>query len=284
MKKVAVVTGTSTGIGLETAVSLAKVDYKVYATMRNLDKAGPLKERINAENLDIELAELDVISEASVNACFEAILEREGRLDVLINNAGMGFLRTAEQATDAEISQVFETNVFGVMRCVRSVLPAMRAQHSGHLVFISSVGGLVGQPFNEIYCSSKFALEGYAETLATYLEPFFGISVSLIEPAAVASEFSNNVLSSLQQTGGFRDDAYSPIITAYLNRFRSRSGQSGQTPADIAKVVLQTLATRPAPVRVRTSDFAEQFCHFKTETDPDGLQQTAAIRALQLGV
>jgi NAD(P)-dependent dehydrogenase (short-subunit alcohol dehydrogenase family) len=288
MQKVILITGTSTGIGLETALLLARSGHSVVATMRDTAKADPLRQAAEAENLPLRVAQLDVTDPASVETCVADVLAREGRIDTLVCNAGIGFLRSAEQATDAEIARIYETNVFGLMRCVRAVLPAMREAKRGHLVLISSVGGLIGQPMNEIYCSTKFAIEGYAESMATYLKPFFGIDISVVEPGAVTTEFGNSVFRYVEQTGGVKDDAYKPVVETYMAQ-RSRrlqSGQAGsvQTGADIAAVIQRVIEAEQPPVRVRTSAFAEEFCHWKTQPDPDGLQQTAAIRQITLGL
>jgi NAD(P)-dependent dehydrogenase (short-subunit alcohol dehydrogenase family) len=106
----------------------------------------------------------------------------EGKIDVLINNAGAGFVRTVEQATEEEIRWVTDVNYFGTVRCIKEVIPHMRSARSGHIINISSVGGLVGQPFNELYCASKFAVEGLTEAMATYMEPAFGIKFTVVEP------------------------------------------------------------------------------------------------------
>jgi short-subunit dehydrogenase len=154
MKKNVLITGTSTGLGLETAVLFAQRGYKVFATMRNLDKSASLQARIDAEKLDIALLPLDVTSAESVETCVAQIIQEAGCIDILINNAGGGFAKTTEQATEAEMQWVTDLNYFGVIRCIKAVLPFMRKQKSGHIINITSVGGLVGQPFNEFYCGA----------------------------------------------------------------------------------------------------------------------------------
>ena len=216
MKKVVLITGTSSGIGLHTAVLLAKNGYVVYATMRDTGKKELLQKEAESQGVPVNIIKLDVQVEESIKECVREILEKEDRLDVLINNAGSGFLRTVEQATMLEIEYVTDVNFYGPLRCIKAVLPQMRKQQSGHLINISSVGGLVGQPVNEIYCAAKFALEGFTESIATYMKPYFGINVSIIEPAGVATEFGNNIMKYIEGTGGLKDDAYTPLMDDYM--------------------------------------------------------------------
>src|SRR5579885_1691531 len=170
MKRNVLITGTSSGLGLETAILFARNGDKVFATMRDLSKKSQLLTRIENEKLDIDLLQLDVTDEASVMTCIEKIIASAGHIDILINNAGGGFAKTTEQATEEEIKWVTDLNFFSVVRCTKAVLPTMRKFKKGRIINISSIGGLVGQPFNEFYCASKFAVEGYTEALASYVE------------------------------------------------------------------------------------------------------------------
>lgn len=149
MKRNVIITGTSTGVGFESAILFAKQNFKVYATMRNLKKADALQERITTENLDIEILELDVTDTRSIKKAVETVVAKDGQIDLLINNAGAGFAKTTEQATEEEIRWVTDVNYLGTVFCTQAVLPYMRQQKSGQIINITSVGGLVGQPFNE---------------------------------------------------------------------------------------------------------------------------------------
>ena len=180
MSKFILITGASTGIGLETAIQLAEQGHKVFASMRNIEKSTLLKQTAEKRGVKLNIMQLDVLDDQSIANCISEIIKSDERIDVLINNAGAGFIRTMEQASMDEIKQVMDVNFYGPIRCSKAVLPYMRKQKSGHIINISSVGGLVGQPVNEIYCASKFALEGLTESLATYLETYFGINISLI--------------------------------------------------------------------------------------------------------
>lgn len=172
-EKIILVTGTSSGLGLSVSIKLAEQGHTVYASMRNLDKAEQIKQAIAKKNLNIHLIQMDVESTESVARAVSTILEQNGRIDCLINNAGMGFVETTEKASEAKINQVMNINFMGVVRTIKAVLPAMRQAKSGQIINITSIGGLIGQPFNEIYCASKFAVEGLTESMASYIQPFF---------------------------------------------------------------------------------------------------------------
>lgn len=274
MSKIILITGTSTGIGLETAIQLAEQGHKVYASMRNLDKSGLLKENAEKRKVNLNIKKLDVLDEKSIEACIDEIIQAEGRIDVLINNAGAGFIRTMEQASMDEIKHVMEVNFYGPIRCTKAVLPFMRKQKSGHIINISSVGGLVGQPINEIYCAAKFALEGLTESLATYLEPYFGINISLIEPGGVITEFGNNLTNYFNNTGGILNDDYKPLMENYMAYRASFTDEvkekAFQKPAQIAEVIIKCMNDPQPKVRYMSSDGVVAFTKVKTSLDPDG--------------
>lgn len=275
MKKVALITGTSTGLGLSMTLMLAKQGFHVYATMRNLTKKAELEAAITSD-MTVSIKQLDVQDSVSVNQCVVDIIDLEGKIDVLINNAGAGFVRSTEQATEADIQWVMDVNYMGVVRCTKAVLPFMREARAGHIINISSVGGLVGQPFNEIYCAAKFAVEGYAESMASYIQPSFNVKFTLVEPGGIKSEFTNNVLEQVAQSGGLLEDEYLPILQKYIGGAQGRN-ETGiyQTSEEVAAVVLECIESQNPPVRIRTSDWSNTFCQLKTQADPEGrkLQQ-----------
>ena len=276
MKKIALITGTSTGLGLSMTLMLAKQGFHVYATMRNLQKKTALENAIS-DDMQITIMQLDVQDSVSVNQCVADIIECEGKIDVLINNAGAGFVRNTEQASEADIQWVMDVNYMGVVRCTKAVLPFMREARAGHIINISSVGGLVGQPFNEIYCAAKFAVEGYTESMASYIQPSFNVKFSLVEPGGIQSEFANNVLEQVAQSGGMLDDEYLPILQKYIGGAQSRNDTGVyQTCDEVSAVVLKCIESEEPPIRVRTSDWSNAFCQLKTQADPDGrlLQKT----------
>ncbi len=275
MTKTILVTGTSTGLGIEIAVQAAKAGHIVYATMRNLEKRAALDDAAKAAGVDLNVLALDVQAPETITAVVDQIIAEQGRIDTLINNAGAGFVRNIEQTTDAEINQVMDVNFMGVMRCTRAVLPHMRAAKSGHVITISSVGGLVGQPFNEIYCGAKFAVEGFTEALASYVTPGFGVNFTVVEPGGIATEFANNVLKQVAETGGMLDDDYLPLLQKYVGGAQNRQDGADiyQTADQVAKVVMQVVEAKEPPLRTRTSGWSEEFTKLKTGLDPDGRKQ-----------
>ena len=178
------ITGTSTGIGEATTKVLAARGWRVFATMRDLNKRGPLERSLDQAGVrdHVELAQLDVTDPASIRDAVAGILLRSGnRLDAVVHNAGVAAAGAFEDLPAAEVRRVMETNFFGVLELTRHLLPSFRAQRQGRIVIVSSEAAFAGQPANSIYCASKWAVEGWAESLTFELEPF-GLDVILIEP------------------------------------------------------------------------------------------------------
>ncbi|XP_046861189.1 retinol dehydrogenase 8-like [Xenia sp. Carnegie-2017] len=238
-----VITGCSSGIGLDTAVFLAKNEskkYKVYACMRNLAKKGPLVEKAG-DSLDktLFILEMDVKSETSVNKAIKHVLDVDGRVDVLINNAGIGLMGALEHQSMETIRNIYETNYTGVVHGIRAVLPSMKKRKSGRIITVSSVGGLIGMPMNAVYCSTKFAVWGLSEALAPELNEY-NINISLIEPGPVVTEFLNAVDS--KGFGGAQegDDITKSLIDKLGQMFKAIAAVS-QSGEDIAKYILQAM-------------------------------------------
>lgn len=282
MKENVLITGTSTGVGLAAAVEFARKGYKVYATMRNLSKSDVLREQIAAEELVIEILELDVTQPKTINAVVRTMLEKDGRIDILINNAGAGFAKTIEEANVEEIQWVTDVNYHGVVHCTKAVIPHMRKQKSGRIISVTSVGGLVGQPFNELYCGAKFAVEGFIEALATYVGPAFNIKFSNVEPGGIATEFMKSATVKTMENGQLAKGEYLPIFEQYLAGAQRRANdgqvQIYQTPEEVAETIVQVAAAANPPLRIRTSDWAEAFTRLKTQADPDGTQLISQVR------
>ena len=276
MKKNVLITGTSTGVGLDTAILFAEQGFKVYATMRNLAKVDALKERVEKGNLDVEVLQLDVSDLDSIDQAIKYIVKKDGQIDVLINNAGAGFAKTLEATTQEEIDWVTDVNYTGVVRVTKAVLPYMREKKAGHIINITSVGGLVGQPFNELYCGAKFAVEGFTEALASYVSDPFNIHFSLVEPGGIATEFMNNaVAKTVNEKGEMASGVYAPIFQKYIEEAQNRAiKEEGpslyQTSVEVAAVILQVATSENPPLRIRTSEWAENLCQLKTQADPDG--------------
>ncbi|WP_298985030.1 SDR family oxidoreductase [uncultured Roseibium sp.] len=279
MSKVILITGTSTGLGVEIAVQAAKAGHTVYATMRNLSKRSTLDAAAEDAAVSLQVLQLDVQESASVNAAVDHVIAAEGRIDTLINNAGAGYVRTTEQASEEEINWVMDVNFMGVVRCTKAVIPHMRKARKGHVVTVSSVGGLVGQPFNEIYCAAKFAVEGFTEALASYVSPNFAIDFTTVEPGGIQSEFAANIMKQIEETGGMLEDEYLPILQKYIGSAQDRAAGSDiyQTAEKVASVVLECVEANEPPIRKRTSSWGEEFTRFKTATDPDGRKQQASV-------
>ena len=278
MPKVILITGTSTGLGVATAVQAAQAGHTVYATMRNTQKRGTLDAAAQVAGVSLNVLQLDVQDTGSVNAAVDTVITEQGRIDVLINNAGMGYVRSLEQAEESDIQKILDINYTGVTRCIKAVMPHMRKARAGHVINISSVGGLVGQPFNEIYCGAKFAVEGLTEAMASYITPAFGIHFTAVEPGGIASEFANTVLEQVEQTGGMLEDAYLPILQKYITGSQNRQ-ETGiyQTADEVAAIVMKVMGSEQPPVRTRTSEWSEDFSKLKTGLDPDGLRQQSLV-------
>jgi NAD(P)-dependent dehydrogenase (short-subunit alcohol dehydrogenase family) len=238
--RVVLVTGASSGIGAAIAARLAKDGCQVHGTSR---KGGATRD-------GVEMLTLDVCSDASVKACVDGVLRKAGRIDALVNNAGYLLSGAIEEATMEEAKAQLETNFFGVARMVKAVLPAMRRARSGHIVTISSLAGLVPVPFWGFYNASKFAVEGYMETLRHELKPL-GIKVAMVEPGPIHTPFYEN-----PQTSAMPE--YSPWRDRAL-RTMGQFGQKGPGPEVVADVVSRLLASGNPPLRSRVTREATIF-------------------------
>jgi NAD(P)-dependent dehydrogenase (short-subunit alcohol dehydrogenase family) len=239
---IALITGSSSGIGLATSLYLARRGYTVWATMRNLEKASELRKIIEAERLPIELAQLDVCDDSSVKEAVAQILQKSGRIDVLVNNAGYGLRGAIEEVSLDEWKRQFETNFYGVIRVTQAVLPQMRAQRSGAIVNISSVLGRMAIPFSGPYTASKFALEGLTETLRYELAPW-NIKVVLIEPGFIATNFQQN--AQLAQAAQSQDSPYALFKQASGRRVQ-RNIYRAAPPERVAETIYRAI-THPRP-------------------------------------
>lgn len=183
---IGLITGSSSGIGLETAVALAAKGHVVYATMRAPERSSELRGRAAEQGGDLRVLKLDVDDDASVNDAFEHVLSEHGHLDFLVNNAGVGTAGPVEERDIDDFRKTMETNFFGALRCIKAVLPAMRERRSGCIVNVSSVAGRVATSPQGAYTASKFALEGLSEVLAQEVKAF-NIRVAIVEPGVIAT-------------------------------------------------------------------------------------------------
>lgn len=235
--KNAIITGTSTGIGLATSVHLARSGYRVFAGMRNVAKADALMAVANSESLPIEVVELDICSNESVDAAF-AKVSAVGPVDVLVNNAGIGGASPLELTPEDEHKQMFETNYFGAVRCVQAVLPSMRERKTGCIVNISSAVGLLATPNQIAYSASKWALECMGEALAHEVYRF-GVRVVNIEPGVIMTNIFEN---SAQQTRYEKTSPYQPIMRRNGKVFAA-GFKRAVPPEKVAQAILAAITT-----------------------------------------
>ena len=235
MEKVALVTGSSSGIGLETALALARDGYYTFASMRNVGKASELEHAVKKENLPVEIIELDVDKEESIISAIKKVLTKNGRLDVLVNNAGYGQFGCTEDLTIDDFRKQFETNFFSIVRIIQEVAPIMRKQNSGNIINISSVVGRMGLPGSPAYISSKFALEGLGECLRYELGQF-GIKTTMIEPGVIKTNFFN----SMKVPESKIDPKYKTLTDNILAGLKMMV-EMGTAPSQVADVVIKAI-------------------------------------------
>ena len=243
MESVALVTGCSSGIGLETAISLAREGHFTYATMRNMKKSEDLDKIVHDEDLPIKILELDVDDEESVDNTIAKIMEEKGRIDTLVNNAGWGMWGTVEDVSIDEFKQQFETNFFSIIRMIQKVAPIMRKQKSGNIVNVSSVAGRIGFPVSPAYISSKFALEGLSECLRFELGPF-GINVIIIEPGVIKTNFFDSMKMAKKSNS---DSVYNEITSKVVSGVKMMA-EMGTESKEVANTIIKSInAENPLP-------------------------------------
>lgn len=224
------ITGTSKGIGYETALAFARAGYRVHATMRTPSNAPALAEMAMQERLPITVTALDVDSDDSVRSGIAAIQSEHGPVDVLVNNAGVECFGSVEESSLAEFRAVMETNYFGVLRCIKSLVPQMRERRSGTIINVSSVAGTFSPPPATPYCASKWALEALSEGLACEMKSF-GVRVALVEPGIIDTAMARRI-----STNG--DSAY-PHAARIAALFRATLTDAPVAPSVVAQKVLE---------------------------------------------
>ena len=237
-KNIVLVTGSSSGIGFHTSLFLARAGFYT-TTMRNLDKSSQIVDIAREDNLPVEVLRLDVTDDKSVKDVINTIVVKQRRIDVVVNNAGYGSTGAVEDFSIDEIKEQFETNFFGAIRVIQSVLPIMREQRSGIIVNISSIGGRIAFPFSPSYASTKFALEGISEALQYEVDQF-GIKVILVEPGIIKTNFFDNILKAKRAS----DPAspYSELLQRRINRVKTMF-ENGTAPEEVAKVILKAITS-----------------------------------------
>ena len=268
------ITGSNSGVGLATAITLAQTGETVIATMRNTDKAGALEEAAATAGVEVHVTSLDVTDAAAIRNVVTEVVSTHGTIDVLINNAGASYVGTLEQISDENLEWCMDVNFTGVARLTREVLPHMRENGGGRVVTVTSVGGVVGQPFNDAYCAAKFAVEGLMQSLHPVAAKH-GVKVSVIEPGAIATEFINNAGESVAERMN-NVDAYTPQVQAYVAHI-SEAFEPGnaQTPQDVADVIASVVADPNPMFRYQTGKRATMFAGMSL-SDLDGSAVTNA--------
>ncbi|HKX20885.1 MAG TPA: SDR family oxidoreductase [Nitrososphaeraceae archaeon] len=237
MRQVALITGCSSGIGYETALMLARNGFRTFATMRNTKKSDSLQEIIRKEGLDVNIQQLDVNDNTSIENTINNIKNETNRIDVLINNAGFGLVGFFEDLTLEEIRDQFETNFFGVLNITKKIIPVMRLQKRGTIINISSGAGQVGFPGISAYVSTKFAIEGFSESLMYELLPY-GINVVIIEPGVTKTNFFRN--SKVSDHSVKKNSTYSQSLDKFQRNIELMQ-EHATSPTDVANVILQVL-------------------------------------------
>ena len=240
-KKIALITGASSGIGEATAKRLSQAGFKVYGTSRRGPQAGPR---------EFEMLALDVTSDASVEAAVASVMKLEGRIDLLVNNAGFGVAPGgAEESSIEQAQAIFDTNFFGTVRMTRAVLPHMRAQRSGRLINISSVLGFLPMPYGALYAATKHAVEGYSESLDHELRNW-GIRSVVVEPAYTNTPFDANLLQPDTKL-----DAYQEVRTAVTHRVQETMA-TAPGPDIVAETILKAAQAQKPKLRYTAGHLA----------------------------
>lgn len=263
---IALVTGASSGIGAATAEKLTQAGYQVYGTSRRGPQAG---------RRPFEMLTLDVTRDESVAATVDEVLRREGRIDLLVNNAGFGVAPGgAEESSIEQARTIFETNFFGLVRMTRAVVPHMRRQGSGRILNVGSVLGLLPMPFGALYSATKHAVEGYSESLDHELRTR-GIRVSIIEPAYTKTQFDANALQPDSKLDEYRD------VRAAMGEVIQSVMATGDAPEVVADVVLKAARASNPKLRYAAGGLANRL-RLLRRFAPAGLVDAALRRSLQL--
>ncbi|MBQ7449775.1 SDR family NAD(P)-dependent oxidoreductase [bacterium] len=255
-KKIVFISGASSGMGFETAKLLAQKGFIVYAGARTLEKMEPLK------NYGINILYLDVTDDHSCQNAVNTVIEKEGKIDILINNAGFGLFGSVEDVTIEQAKNQFEVNLFGLARLTKEVLPSMREKLSGKIINISSMGGRFVSPFGAWYHSSKYAVEALSDALRMELSQF-NIKVILIEPGIIKTNWDNIALNNLKEIS--KDGVYRDFADRMITKFKKLYTHKFATkPEKVSEVILKAINSENPKTRYLTGFLAKQliFLHF----------------------
>jgi len=271
------ITGASSGIGLETAIAAARAGFTAVATMRDIGRSEQLRKAAAEAGVTLDIRQLDVTDQHSIDECFGAAVQAHGRLDALVNNAGIANnVPTIEMCGMPAYRANLEVNFFGVVAATKAAMAHLRASH-GRVVTIGSTRGLIAQPFNEAYSAAKFAVEGFMESLAP-VAAGMGVTVVMVEPGPVLhTSFAINsgvTRESLLAAAG----PYAEVLEPYLDWVVRTAWPGAQAAREVAQVVLRAL-TEPEPAfRIPTSDWVSEYASLKL-ADPDGTIVRALTRS-----
>ncbi|MCQ9130319.1 oxidoreductase [Streptomyces hilarionis] len=243
-RPVALVTGASSGIGQAAALALAEAGFDVVGTSRDASKVTPRD--------GVTFLDLDVTSDASVTALVRQVVERFGRIDVLVNNAGIGSTGAAEESSLPQDQHVFDINVFGVLRMTKAVLPHMRARRSGRIVNLSSIYGFIPQPYMAVYVASKHAIEGYSESLDHEVREH-GVRVLLVEPGGTNTAFEGNIVQPDTPLPAY---ARQRRVT---DRVVAEAVKGGDSPTVVARAIVAAATARRPRLRYTAGPFAKRL-------------------------
>lgn len=247
MKRIALVTGASSGIGKETAKLLAQKGFTVYGAARRVEKMTELKDA------GVKLLTMDVTDEDSMVKGVNEILRNENRIDILVNNAGYGSFGALEDVPITEAKYQFEVNIFGLARLTQLVLPTMRKQHSGKIINLSSIAGKLGEPHGVWYHATKYAVEGLSDSLRMELKQF-GINVVIIEPGAILTEWSTIARENLLKVSGNSD--YKTLANKHANML-AQADKRGSKPIVVAKTIVKAALAKNPKTRYATGGGAK---------------------------
>jgi NAD(P)-dependent dehydrogenase (short-subunit alcohol dehydrogenase family) len=251
------ITGGTDGLGRAAALLLAEKGYRVFAAGRAPEKRADLQAAAIQRGLPIETVEMDVCDDGSVQAAVKSVLEKSGSIDVLINNAGVGYMAVVEELKLQDLYKQFETNVFGVLRVTQVVLPQMRERRSGRILMMSSVAGIVTPPTYGAYSSSKHALEALSNALRLELYPF-GVDVILIEPGYIRTNFQH-IAKELAQpyVEAAKTSPYANVYAGALEGANKSRAESTTTPEDCARVILEAVEASHPKARYPVTSLAK---------------------------
>jgi len=264
-KRVAIVTGSSSGIGFEISLMLARNGFTTYATMRDLHKSSTLKSIADKEKIPLRCVQLDVTDDMSVKQAIETIVNESHNIDILVNNAGYGLSGALEDLLINEIKLQFDTNFFGLIRATQIVLPIMRNQKSGIIVNISSGLGRFGIATSSAYASSKFAVEGLTESMSYELEPF-GIKTILIEPGIIKTNFIKAAV--LAQKSKDPNSPYFQFMNN-MDEVMKKLIENSESPEYVARVVLEAINDSNPKLRYLAGKDVEHIMEIKNKTSDE---------------